>query len=547
MKHHRLKYTILCLLLLIVITFGASVCAETEKLTIGCLAGKSDYYYYIFPEIGLYDQTVTRSNYPTYTAMEEALVSGDIDVAFPIVANDGNDGYILSDCAGHISMSVVYKDTLSPEVFARIAVDPSSFVYPYVRHQYPASVIVTGADPQSSFESYHDCLNALAEDKATCVIIPTAEVRSSVYLNDTYSRFKTAELDQPCSVYFALSKTNQKTAEQINSFLASAKNMQHVQAVINTYIVGYQQSHNFFSDNLILIVSLFVAAALAILFVSLYRHFKANQVESLAAIHGLSADYECVTLLDINSDHETRFRISPVFTRLIPGWDEDDDWAHRMRLFAENLVVSEDKIRFMKETTKEFIADKLKDSDAYSFSYRVKLNDAVIYFRTKFVREKTSRNCVIAGFSNADSEIRKEIALQKKIQEKETADRLSMQMVSTLVKMIEAKDRYINGHSVRVATYAREIARRSGLNEEEQLQIYYMGLLHDIGKVGIPDDVINKTSSLSDEEYALVKQHSQMGAQILESITEMPKLRIGALNHHERYDGKGYPQGLSGK
>ncbi len=74
-----------------------------------------------------------------------------------------------------------------------------------------------------------------------------------------------------------------------------------------------------------------------------------------------------------------------------------------------------------------------------------------------------------------------------------------------------------------------------------------MGLLHDIGKVGIPDDVINKTSSLSDEEYALVKQHSQMGAQILESITEMPKLRIGALNHHERYDGKGYPQGLAGK
>jgi len=125
--------------------------------------------------------------------------------------------------------------------------------------------------------------------------------------------------------------------------------------------------------------------------------------------------------------------------------------------------------------------------------------------------------------------------------------RLSLQMVTTLVKIIDAKDKYTNGHSIRVATYAREIARRSGLSEEKQQEIYYMGLLHDIGKIGIPDEVINKTGRLTDEEFAIIKEHPATGADILGSITEMPKLRIGALQHHEHYDGTGYPEGLAGK
>ena len=116
-----------------------------------------------------------------------------------------------------------------------------------------------------------------------------------------------------------------------------------------------------------------------------------------------------------------------------------------------------------------------------------------------------------------------------------------------LANTIDAKDKYTNGHSVRVAEYAREIARRAGKSEQEQDDIYFIGLLHDIGKIGIPDTIINKTSKLTDEEYELIKTHTQVGADILESMTEIEGLSIGAYYHHERYDGKGYPKGLKGE
>ena len=73
-----------------------------------------------------------------------------------------------------------------------------------------------------------------------------------------------------------------------------------------------------------------------------------------------------------------------------------------------------------------------------------------------------------------------------------------------------------------------------------------MGLLHDIGKIGIPDHIINKTGDLSDEEFNVIKSHTKIGAEILKNITEMPNLYFGARWHHERYDGKGYPDNLKG-
>lgn len=124
---------------------------------------------------------------------------------------------------------------------------------------------------------------------------------------------------------------------------------------------------------------------------------------------------------------------------------------------------------------------------------------------------------------------------------------LSLHVVQTLAGAIDAKDTYTHGHSDRVAQYSREIARLYGASKKYQDDIYMMGLLHDVGKIGIPDQVINKTSKLNDEEYALIKTHPVMGAKILKKITEMPKLSIGARWHHERYDGKGYPDGLGGR
>ena len=134
--------------------------------------------------------------------------------------------------------------------------------------------------------------------------------------------------------------------------------------------------------------------------------------------------------------------------------------------------------------------------------------------------------------------------VEVKTQENEA---LFLHVVQTLAEAIDAKDTYTNGHSSRVAGYAREIARRFGYSIEEQEEIYMMGLLHDVGKIGIPDSVINKPSRLTDEEYAQIKSHSVMGDKILKKIRERPKLAGAARWHHERYDGTGYPDGLAGE
>ncbi len=124
---------------------------------------------------------------------------------------------------------------------------------------------------------------------------------------------------------------------------------------------------------------------------------------------------------------------------------------------------------------------------------------------------------------------------------------LSLHVVHALAKVIDVKDQYTNGHSERVAEYSREIARRYGYDEERQEEIYVMGLLHDVGKVGVPETVINKRGRLTDAEYESIKHHPVAGAEILTMVSEMPKLVTGARWHHERYDGKGYPDGLQGE
>ena len=126
------------------------------------------------------------------------------------------------------------------------------------------------------------------------------------------------------------------------------------------------------------------------------------------------------------------------------------------------------------------------------------------------------------------------------------AERLFNQFINALAETIDAKDSYTNGHSLRVAQYSVQIAGRAGKNSEEQERIRYMGLLHDIGKIGIPDSIITKNSSLSDKEYVVARKHPEIGAEILAKITEIPDLGTGARWHHERYDGTGYPDGLKG-
>ena len=116
--------------------------------------------------------------------------------------------------------------------------------------------------------------------------------------------------------------------------------------------------------------------------------------------------------------------------------------------------------------------------------------------------------------------------------------------IFALTSAINNRDHYTYQHSQNVAYYAQELAKAAGMESDLQEIAKEAALLHDIGKIGIPDSIITKNSGLSDKEYYVTRKHPEIGAEILAKITEMPDIGIGARWHHERYDGTGYPDGL---
>ena len=139
--------------------------------------------------------------------------------------------------------------------------------------------------------------------------------------------------------------------------------------------------------------------------------------------------------------------------------------------------------------------------------------------------------------------IRKEREFEKTHQD---ARELFGQTAEALASAIDAKDSYTNGHSRRVAEYSRKIAEEAGKSEEECERVYFAALLHDVGKIGVPIEILTKKGRLTEEEFEQIKLHPVMGGQILSSIRQSPWLSIGARYHHERCDGRGYPEGLKG-
>ena len=124
---------------------------------------------------------------------------------------------------------------------------------------------------------------------------------------------------------------------------------------------------------------------------------------------------------------------------------------------------------------------------------------------------------------------------------------LMMGLLHSLTSAVDAKDAYTCGHSERVALVSRHLAQQMGLADRDVEQIYMAGLLHDVGKIGVPEAVLQKTGKLTPEEFDQMKRHPQIGARILQDIKQMREIVPGVLHHHERYDGKGYPSGLSGE
>ena len=166
-------------------------------------------------------------------------------------------------------------------------------------------------------------------------------------------------------------------------------------------------------------------------------------------------------------------------------------------------------------------------------------------FMPAVVRERVRR---VLQYEYLQDHLESEVKRQTNLanQRLESIIRLYNETAFALAKAVDAKDAYTSGHSARVAKYARMIAERSGAAQEEQEEIYTIALLHDIGKIGVPIEIINKPARLTDEEFKIMKTHTTKGYSILQIIEEMPKLATGARSHHEWYDGHGYPDHIAG-
>lgn len=139
------------------------------------------------------------------------------------------------------------------------------------------------------------------------------------------------------------------------------------------------------------------------------------------------------------------------------------------------------------------------------------------------------------------------VNLRRLIEQQKRDEKIIEQTMQTIVNFIEAKDPYTKGHSLRVAQYSELLAGSMGFSEAECKRFYYIALMHDCGKIYIPDEILTKPGKLTDEEYEQMKKHTVFGGELLRDFSSIEDIGMGALCHHERYDGSGYPSGLAGE
>lgn len=150
---------------------------------------------------------------------------------------------------------------------------------------------------------------------------------------------------------------------------------------------------------------------------------------------------------------------------------------------------------------------------------------------------------LVAGIAFLIIQLKTKQALKKQLEYKN----ITVESIQAIARTIDAKDEYTNGHSTRVGYYSKLIAENLGMSQDDVDNIYYIALLHDIGKIAIPDKILNKPGRLTDEEFMIMKSHTTRGAKILKGISTIPHIVEGAKYHHEKWDGTGYPEGLKGE
>lgn len=158
---------------------------------------------------------------------------------------------------------------------------------------------------------------------------------------------------------------------------------------------------------------------------------------------------------------------------------------------------------------------------------------------------------IIVGYGISKTKI-KSLYLSKNLDKEINAktkqlNGISDQIVKTIVYAIETKDINIKGHAERVAEYSVKIGEKLKWQEQKCKELWLSAILHDVGKIGVPDEILKKQTEYNDEEYKIVEKHTEYGEKILQNLSYYPRARVVARSHHERFDGTGYPDGLAGK
>lgn len=187
------------------------------------------------------------------------------------------------------------------------------------------------------------------------------------------------------------------------------------------------------------------------------------------------------------------------------------------------------------------------DADAEVHGFELGADDFIRKpFISAVVKRRVERS--IENFRlrcNLQSEVHRQTERAEK--RRKDIELLSVEIIQTLATAIDAKDVYTKGHSSRVADYAAILAENLGWDNKRIEELRYKALLHDVGKIGVPDRILNKNGRLTDEEYEIIKSHTTTGSEILKGVSSLSDMFLVARHHHERYDGKGYPDGLLGE
>ena len=185
--------------------------------------------------------------------------------------------------------------------------------------------------------------------------------------------------------------------------------------------------------------------------------------------------------------------------------------------------------------------------------YKEKVNENPFYLPTEaYKQDKISKYQLetwLKNIFNFNSEKDRFLKEMRQSQEEYNAlkEKMTSQIIISMSNLLELHDDYTKGHMENVGKLSKRIAIEMRLSEKQIDEAYYAGLIHDIGKTIIPKEILNKKGVLSKEEYALVKKHPETGHDILQQSPQMSEISKNILNHHERWDGKGYPYGLSGE